>query len=392
MEKTIFDIYSQSEIEDIIESIILMLNDKYKDEDILNKLKCELKEEFLSIAKARLKSDSESGKFVGGKRYFNLDDLRFTTPKIVSDYRAQRLSCKKIVDLCSGIGIQSGSFAKTCKNVLGIEIDTRKVKYSSENFKDSENLKFICGDVLNKEIIEKVREFEPDIIFCDPERLPQEKERNLESIKPNMKRLIEIYSKICPNLCIEIPPQINIDKLKEFDCEKEYLSLNNKLNRLDLYFGELKESEVSVVDVISGDRIEKNDSIKKPRKANKVFAYLYEVSPAIEKAGVENEFAKELGLLILKGSEGKLLMTSEELSEDFKGFYKSYQAFYITPNFNDINRILKKDGFGKVVLKYSINPKDYWRERNTLERGLRGDIECVVFNIEGRYVLCRELD
>ena len=38
-------------------------------------------------------------------------------------------------------------------------------------------------------------------------------------------------------------------------------------------------------------------------------------------------------------------MTSEEPANDFKGFYKSYRAFYITPNFNDINRILKKDGY-----------------------------------------------
>lgn len=392
MEKTIFDLYSQDEIEDIIEGIMLMIDEGHKDKDILDNVEGEFALEFLSIAKARIKSDTESGKFVGEAKYFNLDDLRFTTPENVSDYRASRLKCKVIVDLCSGIGVQSAGFAKTCSKVFGFEIDSRKVKYAQENF-PLKNLKFFIGDVLDKKIIEQISDIKPDIIFCDPERLPAEKERNLDSIKPNIKRLIEVYSKICPNLCIEIPPQINIDKLKEFNCEKEYLSLNNKLNRLGLYFGELKEAEISVVDVITGDRIGKNDLIKKSRRTNKVFPYLYEVSPAVEKAGVENEFAEELGFLILKESENsKLLMTSEELSNNFKGFYKAYQVFYITPNFNDINRILKKDGFGKVVLKYSIDPKDYWRERNRIENSLRGDKEAVVFIVNGKYVLCEEAE
>jgi len=160
-----------------------------------------------------------------------------------------------------------------------------------------------------------------------------------------------------------------------------------------LFFGELDLADTSAVDVISEDRIEKIDNLKKSRKANKVFAYLYEVSPAIEKAGVENEFADRLGLLILKGAEvGKLLMTSEKLSTEYNSFYKTYRAFYITPNLIDINRILKKDGFGKVVLKYSINPKDYWKERNNFEKNLKGERECVVFNIDGRYVLCEKIE
>jgi len=392
MEKTIFDLYSKDEIEDKIKEITGLILQGLKDSEMISKIDFQLKEELLSIARARINASKDLGKYIGDITYFNVEDLRFTTPQNVSEYRAKRLSCKKIVDLCSGIGVQSSGFAKTCKEVYAFEIDKRKVKYAEENF-PIKNLKFFVGDVLDKKIIEQIREIKPDIIFCDPERLPTETERNLETIKPNIKRLVEIYSKICPNLCIEIPPQLNIDKLREFICEKEYLSVNNKLNRLGLYFGELDLADTSAVDVVTGARIEKNDDLQKPRRANKVFSYLYEVSPAIEKAGVENEFAHRLGFLILKGSEaGKLLMTSEKLSDEFNGFYKSYKAFYITPNLSDINRILKKDGFGKVVLKYSINPKDYWKERNNFERDLKGDRECAVFNIDGRYVLCELID
>lgn len=332
-------------------------------------------------------------KDIGNVSHFDEEDLRFATPVNVADYRAERLKCKVIVDLCSGIGIQSGAFAKTCEKVFGFEIDKRKVIYSQENFKTFNNLKFFRGDVLSKEVIKQIEKIEPDIIFCDPERLATEKERNIDSIKPNLKRLIEIYSKICPNLCIEIPPQIDINKLNELgESEKEYLSLNNKLNRLDLYFGELKEAEVSVVDVNTGERIEKEKNIKKPRKTNRIFTYLYEASTAIEKAGVENELAKELNAIIIKDFlKGKLLLTSEELSLDLNSFYKSYEIFYSTFRINDINRILKQKGFGKVLLKYSINPKNYWKERNNLERGLRGDKEAVIFNINGKYIVCREV-
>ncbi|MFA5259082.1 MAG: hypothetical protein WC979_07815 [Candidatus Pacearchaeota archaeon] len=363
-------------------------------------------------------------KDIGNVKHFSEEDLRFATPLDVANFRAKGLKCKVIVDLCSGIGIQSGAFAKTSGQVFGFEIDERKVSFAEKNFKGINNLKFETGNVLDEKVIEKIRKIRPDIIFCDPERLPQEKERTLESISPDIFKLLEVYSKITPNICLEIPPQIDIDKLDRLgNMEREYLSVGNKLNRLDLYFGNLKKAEVSVVDV-NGERIErrissfdksnedsrfaakavkensKNASIEvkkfnenaKFAKTNKISRYVYEISTAIVKAGLENEFANEIQGKILEGCEkNKVLISSDNLDNKFRSLCKVFEVMGIGNNYIQVMDLLKKFKIGKVVIKYSVDPKDYWTERGKYERQLRGNREAVLFNVCGKYAVCEEI-
>lgn len=393
--KTIFDTYSKDEIEANIDEITELLKEKYKDEEIMNEIDCDMKEELLSIAKARLRASKDEYKDPGDEvLYYNEDDLRFSTPKIIADYRALRLKCNKIVDLCSGIGVQAGAFSKTCKEVLAIEIDSRKVKYAEENFKDRKNIKFLIGDVLDDDLINQVKEFKPDIIFCDPERLPEEKERTIESIKPGIRKLIDIYSKITPNLCIEVPPRIELVKLKELgNFEAEYLSLNNKLNRLNLYFGELKTTEVSCVDATTGVKIKDSNSNFEIEYSYNPMKYIYELSEAVVKANLGHEFAFEIRGFIIAGSEkGKLLVTSDELYfGEIIALANAYERVGVGGSIEEVYRTLKQKGFGKVVLKYSIDPKDYWRERNKLENGLFGKKEAVIFKVNKNYIIGKEV-
>ena len=114
---TIFNIYSEKEIEEKIKLICNLIEKKLKDVEILNKLDFEFKEKLLSIARARIKNEREHEKFIDAK-YFNEADLRFSTPKIIADYRANKLKCNKIADLCSGIGMQASAFTKTSKEVF----------------------------------------------------------------------------------------------------------------------------------------------------------------------------------------------------------------------------------------------------------------------------------
>jgi len=45
-------------------------------------------------------------------------DLRFATSSVIAKYRADKLRCNSIIDACSGIGLQTIFFAKTCKKVI----------------------------------------------------------------------------------------------------------------------------------------------------------------------------------------------------------------------------------------------------------------------------------
>jgi len=362
-------------------------------------------------------------KDIGNVKHFSEEDLRFATPLDVATFRAKRLKCKVIVDLCSGIGIQSGAFAKTCSEVFGFEIDERKVSFAKKNFENVKNLEFETGNVLDEKVIEKIRKIKPDIIFCDPERLPQEKERNLESISPNIFKLLEIYSKITPNICLEIPPQIDMDKLDRLgNMEREYLSVGNKLNRLDLYFGNLKKADISVSDV-NGERIGRIGSLGKPNensknaslevkkfnenckdaakavkenskfaRTNKISRYIYEISTAIVKAGLENEFATRIEGNILEGSEkNRVLISSDKLDDKFHNLCKAFEVIGTGNNYVQVMDILKKFKIGKVLIKYSVDPKDYWKERGRYEKQLRGNHEAILFNACGKYIICEEI-
>jgi len=383
--KTIFDIYSKEDIENRIIQINELLKQNLSDNEILSQLDFEMKEELFSIAKARIKSSKEGRKHIEEIKYLNLEDLRFSTPTDAADYRAKRLQCSKIIDLCSGIGVQSAAFSKECKEVYAFEIDERKVAYAEENFK-KKNLHFFQGDVLSKEIIGKIKEIKPDIIFCDPERLESEKERNLDSIAPNIKKLIEIYSKITENICIEIPPQIDLEKLKELgDFEAEYLSYNNKLNRLNVYFGKLKQAELSAADVL-GYKIIKNEKIKS-FQANEPLRYVYECSTAVAKADLENEICQELKADIL--NEKPLLVTSKEFIEN--PLAKAFELLGIADDFESTVRALRKFNIGKVVLRQNIDPKEYWQERKKYEMKLTGKEEAHLFVLEKMNIVCKEI-
>ena len=178
------------------------------------------------------------------KLVFSEEDLRWATPEIVADYRAKRLKCKIIADIGCGIGLQSFSLAKYCQKVYAVEIDKEKLEKAKENAKilGIKNIVFINGDALNPKIIAQLKDAE--IIFCDPERLPQETVRSTETIKPNISELLNKYSKITDKIAIEFPPQTKEIPLQ---CEKEYISVEGVLNRLTLYFGDLQQTPKSVI-------------------------------------------------------------------------------------------------------------------------------------------------
>jgi hypothetical protein len=379
--KSIFDCYTEEELTKILGRLRGLLEAKKpipEIKEILNKDKLVEVDELISIASAQLKNSKK--KDLGEIKYFNESDLRFATPKDVAAYRAKRMSCNCLVELCCGIGIQTNAFSKVCKEVFAFEIDSRKVLYAKKNF-PSRNIHFFCGDVLSNEVIEEVKKIKPDFIFCDPERMPSEEERNLGSIKPDIVELVKTYLKITPNLAIEVPPQISPDKLNVLgDFEREYTSYNKKLNRLTLYFGKLKKSSISVVDV-SGARIEQKE-IGNLLISDSPKNYIYEVSEGVLKAGLNKEFSLLTSTNQLSGCEkNKLLFTSEKLvkSPIIESFANSYFLLGVAKGKLEALKIIKQNRIGIALIKYSIDPAVYWKERKMYEHSLSGEGSCVLF-------------
>ncbi len=316
---------------------------------------------------------------------FSRDDLRWATPEIVAQYRAERLRCKVIADLGCGIGFQTFAFASVCGKVLAVEKDGRKLENARENAKilGLSNIEFIEGDVLDPKIVKKLKDVE--IVFCDPERLSGEEERKVESIMPDIPKLIEAYSKITDQIAIEFPPQIKKIKL---NAEREYLSVDGQLNRLTLYFGKLKSCERSAVLLPKG--VVLRNSSAKLKETKKILDYIYEVDPAVVKAGLLGELSEESGASCF--SQGKFTYFTSKKLVHGNFFKNSYKVLYVTVfSQKNIIEALKRMQIGKVVLRYSVDPLDYWKERKVYESKLTGTKEACLFQFGDKAVIGENL-
>lgn len=359
----IFDHYGLEEIEEYLKDIIDDIRHGYSQEQIAAKLSMVDFDELHSIARARIKNERDR-KIKEGGLFYTVEDLRFATNDEVARYRARRLRCKTLVEVGCGIGIQSIAFAEECEKLYCIEVDKRKLRYAQENAKQMgiTNITFIEGDAL--QIVGLIPQ--ADIVFCEPERAAEEKERKLNDMRPNVKELIRRYSVLTSDFCIELPPQM---RTIELPGEKEYLSVNGELNRLNLYQGKLQQAEVSAVLLPANHRLElqKGDKMKKVPASKKVNKYLYDVDEAVAKAGLMPKLWQK-GLYQFDAH-----LTSNALVQN-QFFKATYDLVWRGPyNHQKIIEFLRKQKIGKVILRMNIRPEKYWEERKSIEQYLTGE-------------------
>lgn len=332
-------------------------------------------EEICEIASARMRNEKTQKTSHKGL-FMSLNDLRFATNETAAKYRAKRLKCNTVIEIGSGIGLQSIWLAKECKKVIAIEIDKRKHEYAVQNGKllGINNIEFINEDALKIKKLPKA-----DIVFCETEREAEEEERKIEKLKPDIKKTLETYGKITKDICIEVSPQIKDIRL---DCEKEYLSVSHELNRLNLYFGKLKKCEVSAVIAETGERLEKKS--KEQLKESKPLKYIHEPDKAVEKAGLMAEIQAR-GIHAFKD-----FLTSEKpVKSQF--IKSSFEVLHRCIGFDEAIKALKKENCGKAVLRYSISPDRYWKERKKYEDELKGEETLYLFSSGKELLVCKKI-
>lgn len=323
------------------------------------------------------------------------DGIRFATPEPVAEYRAKRLQCKVIADISCGIGGQAIYFAKRCDKVYAIEIDPKKIEYARKNanIMGVDNIEFITGDALAPETIAQLPEL--DVVFSDPARPPAEKERSINNLSPSIPEVIKAYGDKSLNFAFEAPPQLSPDRIP-FDCEKEYMSLEGKLNRLNLYFGDLKKADISAVALPGEAIIRGSDEPSNVKMTDHPRAYAYEPEECITKAGLLQNLAASFkmseDISIYKIDDKRTLLNSDRplRSSLFKNGYKVVKVMDF--DINKVNSYLKQNSFGTVIIRAAIEPERYWDVRNTLEERLNGERKAHLF-IKGKdAIICEVLD
>ena len=378
----IFDKYDENVLNRMIASISEFLRKGFSKNAVVDKFKLpdEITDELIDIARTRIKAKEKFSK--PEKMFLNSDDLRWATPEIVSDYRAKRLKCKTIADLGCGIGGQAIYFAKYCKKVIAVEIDKRKIEYAKRNAAsfNIKNIEFIHGDIFDEKVIEKVKE--ADILFCDPYRTESEEERKVEQTA--IPRLLSLHEN--RRIACEAPPQLTPEKIN-YNCEREYVSINGALNRLTLYFGDLKQCERSAVALPIVSRLENGK--KRELKKSDAMKYLHEIDGAVVKADLVGELAYKIAkdIFFYDKTKKMYLLTSDHIIKS--DFLKTCKVISKTANKDDeIINALKEANAKEVLLRGSINPNDYWMLRKKYENLLNGKKKAILFLFDKEAIIC----
>lgn len=323
--------------------------------------------------------------------YGDQESFRFATPEVVAGYRAQRLSTNVAADLCCGVGGQAIALAHTCDRVLASDLDPGKVRYARLNAQEYgvDNIEFRVGDAFSEEIQDWVRGNDVDLVFCDPSRPPTEDARSLESLSPRINDILNAYGWV-ESFAFEAPPQLKYEDIP-FDCEKEYLSLEGELNRLILYFGGRREADRSAAVLPGGHRLlSKNMPI--PGRSKEIRKYLYEVDPAVVRAGVIGELAGRIASsLFLVVVDNSPFLTSDDLERSpfLKNRFAPRGQVALDPG--EINVFLRAHHAGSAVPRWNVPPDQYWDVRGKLERGLSGKRVYHVFEYEDQALVCEKI-
>ncbi len=345
------------------------------------------REDIFEIARAKIRAGEKFGE-LADRLFFDEEGLRYATPETVARYRAERLKCGVIADVSCGAGAQLVFFGFTCEKAYGVEIDRKRAFLAMLNAKELglDNVEIIVGDALEDSTIKKVSDAE--IIFSDPARPPDEKVRTMENLFPNPLKVYEKYIKVTPEMAFELPPQMPPERVRaSLSGEKEYVSLNFRLNRMALYTGELAEHDVSAVSLPSGEKITSEDERLRLERGE-LKSFIYEVDYTVVKASLLENLAGKLGFdgSIAEQDGRRILLSSDQ--EYSSSFLRKYEVLDVAPfATSEINRRLKELGAKKVTLRFSLSPGEYWEVRKKMEEGLKGERWLYLFRIGDKGVI-----
>ena len=161
---------------------------------------------------------------------------------------AERCRCDIIVDGFCGVGGNTIQFAKTCNNVIAIDIDPKKIEAAYNNAKIygvEDNIQFIVGDFFK--IVPTLTT--ADVIFLSPPwGGPQYLEADVFDIQSMIPmdglKVFETALNITENIAYYVPKNTNVDQLISLagdgnSVEIEQNLLNSKVKAVTAYFGDL---------------------------------------------------------------------------------------------------------------------------------------------------------
>uniref|UniRef100_A0A7S2ZQP8 Trimethylguanosine synthase n=1 Tax=Rhodosorus marinus TaxID=101924 RepID=A0A7S2ZQP8_9RHOD len=196
----------------------------------------------------RLFSRYDEGVLLDDESWFSV------TPEKIAEHIADRLSCDVVVDAFAGAGGNTIQFARTCKHVVAIENNEKRLQLAVHNasiYEVENSVEFILGDAF--EMMHALAGIADAVFLSPPWGGPcyaDEKLFDLSAMKPYSALFVVSRAlELTPNVAILLPKTTTEKQILRFLklncgnapdlCEVEYNYLGSRLKTITVYFGNL---------------------------------------------------------------------------------------------------------------------------------------------------------
>ncbi len=229
------------------------------------------------------------------KLYFTSEALQQASSYAVSCHRAKRY---KGFDAILDLGCSAGGDSLTLAQIaptFGIDRDGLRLRMAGANARAlGLRAEFIQADLLDPLPTRLFKQARRYGLFFDPAR--REAHRRIWSVEHYLPPLSTLRSWLphYPALGVKISPGVKMEAINEYEAEIEFVSLNGELKEAVLWFGPFTSTRRRATllpgeHTLTGlpDKVQQNLGVA-PR------AYLYEPDPAILRAGLVQDLARQL--------------------------------------------------------------------------------------------------
>jgi len=321
------------------------------------------------------------------RMYFTRQALEQASPYEVSAYRSTRYHpFAAAADLGCSIGGDTLHLAEVVFTI-GIDLDPMRLAIARANAQAlglSDKTTFLRADLSAPlPLVPPPSSPSHDIaLFFDPaRRVDGRRIYKVNDYVPPL-RIIKAWLPRFPGLGVKISPWVNLEELRSYDAEVEFISLRGELKEAVLWFGPLKTAHHRAT-VLPGEHTLVSDQepdvlLSEPR------AYIYEPDPAVLRAGLVRTLGAQLEAAQLDPDIAYL--TSDQVFETpFARVWAVEDWFPF--GLKRLRTYLRERGVGRVVVKKRGSPLQ--PEALIHDLRLRGDQERVIFltHLRGRHIV-----
>jgi len=237
--------------------------------------------------------------------YFTRSALEQASSQPVSTYRTKRYKrFSKLLDLGCSVGGDTLALANLAPTT-GIDLDPLRLSMAQANLEAlglGEKVSFIQASLMDPlPISYDGASGSQTAIFFDPaRRAAGRRAYKVSAYKPPLA-IVKDWLRRYPAVGVKVSPGVNLDELRAYDAEVEFISLKGDLKEAVLWFGPLKTTSRRAT-VLPGPHtltapagMAPDDDADRVLPLSEPLRYLYEPDPAVLRAGLVQALGLQLG-------------------------------------------------------------------------------------------------